>query len=102
MAIDVIVQYNGGFLPDILLLTVAPIFVWLDGTIIVYYYYLFNYILYCFLFCYVWWPCMFFFFFFLTYGAGNSKFFKTEIGWISDFGRTSASQQKIILWDSGD
>ena len=27
MAISVIVQYNGGFLPDILLLTQAPIFV---------------------------------------------------------------------------
>ena len=38
----------------------------------------------------------------ISYGAGNSKFFKTEIGWISDFGRTSASQQKIILWDSGN
>ena len=38
----------------------------------------------------------------ISYGAGNSKFLKTEIGWISDFGRTSASQQKIILWDSGN
>ena len=37
-----------------------------------------------------------------SYGAGNSKFLKTETGWISDFGRTSASQQKIILWDSGN
>ena len=37
-----------------------------------------------------------------SYGAGNSKFLKTEIGWISDFGRTSASQQKFILWDSGN
>ena len=38
---NVIVQYNGGFLPDILLLTQAPIFfVWFDGTAnIVYYYY---------------------------------------------------------------
>ena len=33
------VQYNGGFLPDILLLTQAPICVGFDGTIIVYYYY---------------------------------------------------------------
>ena len=33
MAINnVIVQYNGGFLPDILLLTRAPIVVWFDGT----------------------------------------------------------------------
>ena len=38
----------------------------------------------------------------ISYGAGNSKFLKTEIGWISDFGRTPASQQKIILWDSGN
>ena len=38
MAINnVIVQYNE-FLPDILLLTQAPIYVWFDGTIIVYYY----------------------------------------------------------------
>ena len=37
------VQYNGGFLPDILLLTQAPIIVvWFDGIIIVYYHYLFK------------------------------------------------------------
>ena len=53
MAINVIVQYNGGFLPDILLLTQAPIVVWFDGIIIVYYYYLFNYVLHCLLFCFV-------------------------------------------------
>ena len=60
MAINVIVQYNGGFLPDIfLLLTQAPIFVWLDGTIIVYYYYpLETMYLQCLTFCYVWWLCM--------------------------------------------
>ena len=58
MAINVIVQYNGGFLPDILLLTQAPIVVWFDGIIIVYYYYLFNYVLHCLLFCFVWWPGM--------------------------------------------
>ena len=60
MAINVIVQYNGGFLPDILLLlTQAPIVVWLGGIIIVYYYYLFNYVLYCLLSCCcVWWPGM--------------------------------------------
>ena len=52
-------QYNGGFLRDILLLlTEAPIFVWFDGTIIVYYYYLLNYVLQCLMFCYVWWLCM--------------------------------------------
>ena len=28
-----VVQYNGGFLLDILLLTQAPIFVWFGGTI---------------------------------------------------------------------
>ena len=38
MAINVIVQYNGEFLPDILLLTQAAIFVWFNGAIIVYYY----------------------------------------------------------------
>ena len=41
MASNVIVQYDGGFLPDILMLTQAPIVVWFDDTIIVYYYYLF-------------------------------------------------------------
>ena len=35
MAINLTVQYNGGFLPDILLLTQFPIFVWFDGTAIV-------------------------------------------------------------------
>ena len=35
MAINGIVQYTSGFLPDILLLfTQAPILVWFDGTII--------------------------------------------------------------------
>ena len=35
MAINVHdVQYTGGLLPDILLLTQVPIFVWFDGTII--------------------------------------------------------------------
>ena len=58
MAINVIVQYNGGFLPDILLLIQAPTFVWFDGTIIVYYYYPLNYVLQCLLFCYAWWLCM--------------------------------------------
>ena len=38
MVINVIVQYNGGFLPDILLLTQAPVFVRFDGPIIVHYY----------------------------------------------------------------
>ena len=54
MAINVFVQYNDGFLPDILLLllTQAPIFVWFDGTLIVYYYYPFNYVLYV-VFCFV-------------------------------------------------
>ena len=54
MAISVIVQYNDGFSPDILLLTQVPIFVWFDGTSIVYYYYPFNYVLHCLLF----WLCL--------------------------------------------
>ena len=58
MVINVIVLYNREFLPDILLWTQALIFVWFDGPIIVYCYYPFNYVLHCFLFCYVWWPCM--------------------------------------------
>ena len=45
MVVDLKVQYNGGFLPDIIPLTQAPIVVWLDGIIIVYYYCLFNYVL---------------------------------------------------------
>ena len=57
MAIAVIVQYNGGFIPDNLLLTQAPI-VWFNGIIIVYYSYLFHYVLQCLLFCIVWWPGM--------------------------------------------
>ena len=32
----------------------------------------------------------------ISYGAGNAKFLKSEIEWISDFGRTTASQHKII------
>ena len=60
MVTNVIVQYNGGFLLDILLLTQAHIFVWFDETIIVYYYYStvqypLNYVLQCLLFCYAWW-----------------------------------------------
>ena len=59
MAINVIiVLYNGGFLPDILLLTQAPICVWFDGKSIVYYCYPLNYVLQGLLFCYVWWLCM--------------------------------------------
>ena len=45
MVINVIVQYNGGFLLDILMLTQAPIFVWFDGTMIVYYHHPLNYVL---------------------------------------------------------
>ena len=43
MAINMIVYFNDVFLPDILLLTQAPIVVWIDGIFIVYYYYLFMY-----------------------------------------------------------
>ena len=59
MVINLNIQYNGGFLPAILLLTQSSIVVWFDGIIIVYqyYYYLFNYALYCLLFllCLVTW-----------------------------------------------
>ena len=60
MAVIVIVQYNGGFLPDILLLTQAPNVVWFGGTIIVYSIIttlLIMYYLYI-VFSFVWWPCM--------------------------------------------
>ena len=59
MAINEIVQYTVGFLPDILLFTQAPILVWFDGSIIVHCYYPLNYILQqCLMFCYVWGLCM--------------------------------------------
>ena len=48
--INVFVQYNGGFLPYILLLTQAPVFVWFDGPI--------NYALRCLLICHASWLCM--------------------------------------------
>ena len=52
MVISLNEQYKGGFLSDILLLTQAltVVALWFDGIIIVYYYYLFNYVLYCLLF----------------------------------------------------
>ena len=58
MAINVIVQYNGVFLSDILLLTQAPIFVYgsmalssyIITTLLTMYYRL--------LFFYAWWLCM--------------------------------------------
>ena len=56
MGINVIVQYNGGFLPDILLLTQA--FFLYGSMAILYYYYPLNYVLQCLLFCYAWWLCM--------------------------------------------
>ena len=53
MAINVIVQYNGGFLPDIILLTQAPNnVVWFHGPNIVYYCYPFL-IMYYIVFCFV-------------------------------------------------
>ena len=59
MAVNVIVQYNGGFPSDILLLTQAPVVVWFNGiTIIVYYYYPFRYVLHCLKFSFVWSLCM--------------------------------------------
>ena len=56
MAINVFVQYDGGFLIDILPSTQAPIFVWFDGTVIVYYCTLLS--MYYIVSCYVWWLCM--------------------------------------------
>ena len=55
---NVFVQYNGVFLPDIFTLDPRLYFEWVDGTIAVYYYYPFNYVLHCLLFCYVRCPCM--------------------------------------------
>ena len=61
MAINGIVQFISGFLPDILLFTQAHILVWFDGTIIdiistilltMYYSTVFM------LLCYDWWLCM--------------------------------------------
>ena len=57
MAINIFIQYNGGFLP-ILLLTQAPIIVWFDGTIMVYYYYSTLLTMYYSVSCYVWWLFM--------------------------------------------
>ena len=37
MAINLTVYYNGVFLPDILLLTQAPLVVWFDGIFIIMY-----------------------------------------------------------------
>ena len=56
MVIDLNIQYNGGFLPDILLLTQAPIIVeWFDGVNITTFL-----VMYCivFWFCCVCWPGM--------------------------------------------
>ena len=58
MANNVIVHYNGGFLPDILLLTQAPIlyrYGVIDVTIIIIVYYYFNTLLtmYYIVFCFV-------------------------------------------------
>ena len=50
MTINLIVYYNGVFLPDILLLTQAHIVVWFDGIFIVYFCYLLYYVLHCNLF----------------------------------------------------
>ena len=49
----VFLQYNGGVLANILLLTQAPIVVWSDGTIIVYHYYHYNYVLQNIVFCFL-------------------------------------------------
>ena len=48
MAINVIVEYNGGFLPDILLLTQAPIVVGLDGITNIIVYSIITAVVFCF------------------------------------------------------
>ena len=58
MAINVTVQYNGGFLPDILLLTQhKPLFLYGSMTLLSY---IITTILtmYYSVFCYVWWLCI--------------------------------------------
>ena len=48
MAINGILQYSSGFLPDIVLFTQAPILEWFDGTIIdINQYYSLNYVVQC-------------------------------------------------------
>ena len=47
-----------GFSPTFIVDPSPPIFVRFDGAIIAYYYYVFNYVLHCLLFCYVWWLCI--------------------------------------------
>ena len=50
----VVVKYYGGFLPYInILLTQAPVFVWFDGIIIVYFYYTLLIMYYNSVFCFV-------------------------------------------------
>ena len=50
MVIHLNERYNGGFLPDLIMLTQASIVLWLDSISIVYYYYILKYVLYCLLF----------------------------------------------------
>ena len=56
MAINVVVQYNGVLLSDILLLTQAPIFVYDSMTFLSYI--ITTLLLHCLLFCYAWWLCI--------------------------------------------
>ena len=58
MAINGIVQYTSGFLPDILLFTQAPILVWFDGTIIDISTILLTMYYSVRMCCYDWWLCM--------------------------------------------
>ena len=58
MAINVIVQYNGGFLPDILPLFLygsMALFSYIITTLLTMYYIVFCFVMFG---CYVWWPCM--------------------------------------------
>ena len=50
MAIAGILQYTGGFVPDVLLFTQTSILVWFDVTNIVHYYYPLNYVIHCLMF----------------------------------------------------
>ena len=57
MVINVIVHYNGGFLPESLLFWPKRLLLY-GSMAMLYYYYPLNYVLQWLLFCYAWWLCM--------------------------------------------
>ena len=61
MTVNVIVQYNGGFL-RYFTFDPSPNVVWFNGTIISYVITtllnMYFEVLHCVMFCFVWWPCM--------------------------------------------